>query len=84
MIVGREEEALLSLARLHAHGDTTDPLVLGEFEDMRLKVREEAAVETGWGGMLRDPQSLRKIMLGIILQFSVQMTGVSVLQYYSP
>lgn len=34
--------------------------------------------------MLRDRSNLRKLMLGITLQFSVQMTGVSVLQYYAP
>ncbi len=27
---------------------------------------------------------MRRVFLGIILQFSVQMTGVSVIQYYSP
>jgi hypothetical protein len=34
--------------------------------------------------MVRDRNNARKILLGIILQFSVQMTGVSAIQYYSP
>lgn len=27
---------------------------------------------------------MRKVLYGIILQFSVQMTGVSAIQYYAP
>lgn len=34
--------------------------------------------------IFRVPSNLRRVFLGIILQFSVQMTGVSVIQYYAP
>lgn len=34
--------------------------------------------------IFHDSTNLRKLFLGIILQFSVQMTGVSAIQYYSP
>lgn len=84
MIKGREEEALQVLAQLHARGDTSDPLVQGEFAEMREKVSSEASVDSGWGQLLRNRENLRKVMLGVILQFSVQMTGVSFLQYYGP
>jgi hypothetical protein len=104
MLVGRKEECLHALARLHARGDTTDPFVIGEFEDLNSKVSEEAANEWGWMQVRRrgwwrreawteslrtrqmfgDASVVRRIMLGIILQFSVQMTGVSVIQYYAP
>lgn len=84
MIKGREEESLTVLAQLHSNGDVHDPLVLGEFHEMREKVREEAATTSGWGQIFRNADNLRKVMLGVILQFSVQMTGVSFIQYYAP
>lgn len=84
MIKGREDEALHVLAKLHARGDTNDPLVLGEFHDMKDKVLTEAAVKSGWGQIFGNKENMRKVMLGVILQFSVQMTGVSFLQYYGP
>ena len=33
--------------------------------------------------IFRVPSNLRRVFLGVILQFSVQMTGVSVIQYYA-
>lgn len=84
MLKGREEEALNILARLHARGDKDDPFVLGEFHEMQAKIREEAEIDQGWGQIFRKPQNFRRVMLGVILQFSVQMTGVSFLQYYAP
>lgn len=39
--VGREEEGLASLARLHARGDTNDTFVVAEFEEIRASVAEE-------------------------------------------
>ncbi|KAL7419267.1 hypothetical protein Q5752_006104 [Cryptotrichosporon argae] len=82
-IVGREEEALHTLARLHARGDVNDAFVQGEFAEMKLKVREEAEAQSSWMQIAKNTENLRKILLGIILQFSVQMTGVSFIQYYS-
>jgi hypothetical protein len=48
MIVGREDEALVTLARLHARGNTNDPFVQGEFAEMRIKVHEEKESESPW------------------------------------
>lgn len=41
-MVGRPEEALVSLARLHARGDTEDLFVRTELEDIMRSVEEEA------------------------------------------
>ena len=84
MIKGREEDALQALARLHARGNCNDNFVRGEFAEIREKIAEEAKIESSWKEMFKDRTNLRKIMLGVILQFSVQMTGVSAIQYYSP
>lgn len=48
MIKGREEEALVVLAKLHARGNQNDAFVRGEFAEMRETVRREAAEEKGW------------------------------------
>lgn len=84
MIQGREEDALYNLARLHARGNRNDALVQGEFAELKAKISEERAVSSSWREIFGSMTNLRKILLGIILQFSVQMTGVSAIQYYSP
>lgn len=48
MIKGRGEDALKSLARLHARGNINDHFVQGEYQEMQTKVTEEAAMEGGW------------------------------------
>ncbi|OCF54382.1 glucose transporter [Kwoniella mangroviensis CBS 10435] len=83
MIKGREEDALRTLARLHARGNQNDAFVLGECHSMKQKVGEEAQTDQSWGLIFKDRTNLRKVLYGIILQFSVQMTGVSAIQYYA-
>jgi len=98
MIKGRHEDALKNLARLHSRGNINDQFVQGEYQEMLSKVREEASMEGGWGlvschhpsflrltfyQIFKDKTNLRKVLYGIILQFSVQMTGVSAIQYYA-
>lgn len=97
---GRNEEALQALARLHAHGNIEDPLVTNEFKDILRAMQEEdfdgnalKALFTRMYNFRPCESSIRvlsladevcSVLLGIALQFSMQMTGVSVLQYYSP
>ncbi|OCF45339.1 glucose transporter [Kwoniella heveanensis CBS 569] len=83
MIKGREADALRALARLHAQGNENDPLVQGEFAVMKEKVEEEALQSQSWSALFVDKTNARKVLYGIILQFSVQMTGVSAIQYYA-
>ncbi|KAJ9113999.1 hypothetical protein QFC22_005817 [Naganishia vaughanmartiniae] len=84
MLKGRKEEALHNLARLHARGDINDAFVQAEYAELDAKVSAEAQIHSGWVEVFRGPSNLRRVFLGIILQFSVQMTGVSVIQYYAP
>ncbi len=72
------------LAKLHAYGNTSDPFVVSELAEMKAKIEEERDQEQGWAEIFHNPNNLRKIFMGIIVQFSVQMTGVSAIQYYSP
>lgn len=60
MIRGREEEALQVLAQLHARGDVDDPLVQGEFHEMKMTVAKDAAEATSWKELVQ-PQNFRKM-----------------------
>ncbi|VDB86957.1 unnamed protein product [Peniophora sp. CBMAI 1063] len=82
---GRNDEVLETLARLHSHGDTNDTFVQSEYLDIVTSVETEK-VETAhaWRKIFSSPSQMRRVMLGITLQFSAQMTGVSCIQYYSP
>ncbi|WVF69435.1 hypothetical protein IAT40_004212 [Kwoniella sp. CBS 6097] len=84
MIKGRQEDSLRALARLHASGNVEDAFVQGEFMEMRSKVTEEASMQASWSDIFRNRTNARKVLTGVILQLSVQMTGVSAIQYYSP
>jgi sugar porter (SP) family MFS transporter len=84
MSVGKEEESVAALARLHANGDTKDNLVLAEAAELKAALAHEREVETGWASLFTNRKNFRRILMGITLQFSVQMTGVSVFQYYAP
>ncbi|KEP53333.1 MFS sugar transporter [Rhizoctonia solani 123E] len=82
---GRHEEALLCLARLHANGDTSDVFVQSELADIKASIeKDRQESENAWSLLFFEPSNRRRLILGIVLQFSVQMTGVSAIQYYAP
>ncbi|KAF8589970.1 general substrate transporter [Ramaria rubella] len=81
---GRLDEARATLARLHAHGDINDKFVNAQIEDMQAELTKMHEVgAASWGELFSVPSNFRRLSLGFILQFSVQMTGVSAIQYYS-
>lgn len=51
-------------------------------EDIRISL-EISKDEASWQELFVVPSNFRRLALGYILQFSVQMTGVSAIQYYS-
>ncbi|KAF9031875.1 general substrate transporter [Hymenopellis radicata] len=81
---GRMEEAQACLARLHAQGDLNDQFVLAQMEDIKNDILKAKDIgESSWSELFTVPSNFRRLSLGYILQFSVQMTGVSAIQYYS-
>ncbi|KAJ7358409.1 general substrate transporter [Mycena albidolilacea] len=73
-----------ALARLHANGNTEDPFVLSQIKDIQADISKSRDLgEASWGELFRVPSNFRRLSLGYILQFSVQMTGVSAIQYFS-
>ncbi|KAL0947977.1 hypothetical protein HGRIS_010603 [Hohenbuehelia grisea] len=81
---GRLDEARATLARLHAQGDINDPFVTSQMEDIKADLQRSKEIgESSWSELFTNFSNFRRVGLGYILQFSVQMTGVSAIQYYS-
>ncbi|KAH7128138.1 general substrate transporter [Dendryphion nanum] len=81
---GKPEEGLLTLAKLHAHGDVNDPWVRAEFDQIQDAITFEHEHEArSYMELFTDKSCFRRILIAMALQASVQMTGVSAIQYYS-
>ncbi|KAF1838931.1 general substrate transporter [Decorospora gaudefroyi] len=81
---GKVEKGLHNLAKLHSHGDESDPWVQAEFSQIQESiafVRENEA--QSYMELFKDKSCFRRLFLACALQASVQMTGVSAIQYYS-
>ncbi|KAJ7097090.1 hypothetical protein B0H15DRAFT_31565 [Mycena belliarum] len=75
---GRMDEAQATLARLHANGNIDDPFVLSQVKDIQADIYKAKDIgESSWTELFTVPSNFRRLSLGYILQFSVQMTGSS-------
>lgn len=84
---GRREEGLKTLARLHSNGNLDDPWVQEEFNQIEQAIDHEHAIGSrgyGYKDLFTDRSSFRRLFLVCAIQASVQMTGVSAIQYYTP
>ncbi|KAF2272025.1 general substrate transporter [Westerdykella ornata] len=81
---GRPEEGLRTLAQLHAHGNTEDPFVRAQYDEIQEAITYEHEHEAqSYVELFTDRSCFRRLFLTCALQASVQMTGVSAIQYYS-
>ncbi|KAI9041563.1 sugar porter family MFS transporter [Aspergillus affinis] len=81
---GHHEKGLQTLAKLHAHGDVNDPWVRAEYNQIQEAVTFEHENEAkSYLELFTSRSSFRRLFLCCALQASVQMTGVSAIQYYS-
>ncbi len=81
----RAEDGLRTLARLHAHGDTSDPYVHAEFNLIMNQIAEEHSQrKVTYLDLFRGWPNMRRMILVMAIQASCQMTGVSAIQYFSP
>lgn len=72
------------LADLHAHGNTEDPWVRVEFEQIQESLTfEHDHAAKSWGELVKNKSNFRRIFLCVALQGSVQMTGVSASKFSS-
>ena len=80
----RAGEGLQVLARLHSHGDTGDVWVRAEYEQIQESITFEHEHEAkSYVELFKNRSSFRRLFLTAAIQASVQMTGVSAIQYYS-
>ncbi|XHF97240.1 hypothetical protein AWENTII_000838 [Aspergillus wentii] len=81
---GHHEKGLQTLAKLHAHGDENDTWVRAEYNQIQESVTFEQENEAkSYIELFTSRSSFRRLFLCCALQASVQMTGVSAIQYYS-
>ncbi|KAF4548544.1 Sugar (and other) transporter-like protein 30 [Elsinoe fawcettii] len=81
----RPEVALSTLARLHANGNEEDAWVQAEYAAIQDAIAYDAQHEAkGYKELFTNKSCFRRLLLTTSLQASVQMTGVSAIQYFSP
>lgn len=79
----REAEGLKTLARLHSNGDEHDPWVRAEFDQIQESITFEHEHEAkSYSELFTNTSCFRRLFLSVAIQASVQMTGVSAIQYY--
>lgn len=82
---GKADKGLQTLAKLHAHGNEDDAWVLAEFDQIRSSIEHEHEnAAKSYTELFKSKSSFRRLVLVCAIQASVQMTGVSAIQYYSP
>ncbi|KAH8802240.1 general substrate transporter [Hyaloscypha sp. PMI_1271] len=82
---GKSEQGLETLARLHASGNEQDVWVRAEYEQIEAAIAHEHENSAkGYHDLFTNKSSFRRLVLVTALQASVQMTGVSAIQYFSP
>ncbi|KAF2127698.1 MFS sugar transporter-like protein [Dothidotthia symphoricarpi CBS 119687] len=81
---GRVDDGLRTLAKLHAHGNVNDPWVQAEFQQIQETIAYEHEHEAkSYVELFKDRSCFRRVFLACAIQASIQMTGVSAIQYYS-
>lgn len=82
---GRVDEGLRTLAKLHSNGDVNDPWTRAEFDQIQDALTYEHEHEAkSYVELFANRSCFRRLFLACSIQASVQMTGVSAIQYYSP
>lgn len=82
---GHDAKALHTLARLHANGNIEDVFVCAEFAEIKRSISEQHELEAkSYMQLFTSKSSFRRLLIGVALQASGQMTGVSAIQYFSP
>ncbi|KAI1425053.1 MFS sugar transporter-like protein [Xylaria sp. FL1777] len=78
------DEGLATLARLHAGGDINDPWVRAEFAQIQESIAEEHEQEAkSYVELFKNKSTFRRLFLACSIQASIQLTGVSAIQYFS-
>ncbi|KAI3478882.1 hypothetical protein L1887_59117 [Cichorium endivia] len=79
----RTQEALDILARYHAAGDCSSPLVLREMGEIHDTIKKEQEAQgTGWGALVATPGNRKRLFIVVCLGTFAQWNGIGVVSYY--
>jgi len=82
---GKIEQGFAVLAQLHSNGDEMDPFVRAEFEAIQTSItHEHDHAAKRWVELVKDKINFKRVFIAVSVQGSIQMTGVSFIQYYAP
>ncbi|KAL2133619.1 hypothetical protein VTI74DRAFT_2021 [Chaetomium olivicolor] len=79
--VGRDDEALRTLANIQANGNIEDPLVLAEWEEIQTVMRAEREAGRGWRKFFKNGM-WKRTLAGMSVQAWQQLAGANVIVYY--
>ncbi|KAI9491539.1 general substrate transporter [Zychaea mexicana] len=82
---GRYDEALETLAKLHADGDANNPYVRQEFDEIMEQVRfEEKHAMRSYREVFRSKSTRKRVFLAMGIQGMQQWIGINAVLYYAP
>ncbi|KAK4120502.1 general substrate transporter [Parathielavia appendiculata] len=79
--VGRDKEAIETLANIQAGGNTEDPRVIAEWEEIQTVMNAENAAGRGWRKFFRNGM-WKRTLAGMSVQAWQQLAGANVIVYY--
>ncbi|KAL0939192.1 sugar transporter [Colletotrichum truncatum] len=84
--VGRVEEATEVLAKHHAGGDRSDPLVQYQVVEIQATItaEKEASASASYADMIKTPGNRHRLFISITLGVFSQWAGNGVVSYYLP
>jgi len=79
----KQEKALAILARYHANGDSDDPLVRYEYEEILQAIQlEEGAKQVTYGDFFRTKPNLHRLSVLILVSLGQNWIGNGIISYY--
>jgi sugar porter (SP) family MFS transporter len=79
--VGRDKEAIETLANIQANGNIEDPLVIAEWEEIQTVMLAEREAGRGWRKFFRNGM-WKRTLAGMSVQAWQQLAGANVIVYY--
>ncbi|KAJ5621816.1 hypothetical protein N7528_005048 [Penicillium herquei] len=80
---GRNTEALTILAKYHANGDTSDPLVIWEYQEIERALEEEAlSSKSSYLDLFKTKGNRKRLLVTLVMGMAVNWVGNGIVSYY--
>jgi len=80
---GRDQDAIAVLTKYHCGGNSDDPLIAYEYEEIKAALALEAeAASVTWTSLFKTRGNLRRIRIIVALAFFSQWSGNGLVSYY--